>query len=233
MELATIRLRRAEVVLVEDLGGPTLIRRALEFRTGQSVLPLELEDEIAQTFAEMEAPDSADDPSPRRAVRRRGRRDVTAARQDPDPWEEIDLLVKQAVTDAGSEFHSSVLAGELMARIRADRPELWDRWTAVLGLDQLKGAIGRVRRAEHHHRDSALSRRGFTVTEEVDSSHTIRQIGDMIRSDLDYVARSYARRAKSADLRAKRFRALRDRMPDETARVRDVIPETDIAAVYD
>lgn len=64
MELATIRLRRAEVVLHEDLGAAErLIRRALEFRTGASVLPLELEDEIAQTFAEMEEPESADDPS--------------------------------------------------------------------------------------------------------------------------------------------------------------------------
>jgi len=53
-EQATIRIRRAEVVLPADLGAAEkLIRRALEFRTGQATLPLELEDELEQAFREM------------------------------------------------------------------------------------------------------------------------------------------------------------------------------------
>ena len=63
-EIATIRVRRAEVVLRGDLAAAEkLIRRALEFRTGQATLPLELEDELEQAFKDMPAPDSADDPS--------------------------------------------------------------------------------------------------------------------------------------------------------------------------
>jgi hypothetical protein len=149
-----------------------------------------------------------------------------------DPRQEIDVIVKEAVASAGSEFHSSLLAAQIMTRTREERPELWDAWTAMLGLDQLKAAIGRLRRAEHR-RDSPLARRGYALTEEVDSSHTIRQVGDMVRSDLDYIARAYDKRSKTAGLRAARFRALRDRMPDDTTRVRDVIPEPDVNAVYD
>lgn len=63
-EVATIRVRRAEVVLRADLpAAEQLIRRALEFRTGQATLPLELEDEIEQAFRDMPAPDSPDEPS--------------------------------------------------------------------------------------------------------------------------------------------------------------------------
>jgi hypothetical protein len=59
-EAATIRIRRAEVVLPEDLAAAEkLIRRALEHRTGQTTLPLELEDEIELTFREMA--EAADD----------------------------------------------------------------------------------------------------------------------------------------------------------------------------
>jgi len=62
-ELATIRIRRAEVVLPADLGqAEKLIRRALEFRTGQATLPLELEDELEQAFRDMSEPDSPVDP---------------------------------------------------------------------------------------------------------------------------------------------------------------------------
>ena len=62
-ELATIRLRRVEVVLPADLGSAEkLIRRALEFRTGQATLPLELEDELEQAFRDMSEPDSPVDP---------------------------------------------------------------------------------------------------------------------------------------------------------------------------
>jgi hypothetical protein len=61
----TVRIRRAEPLLPDDLGEvEKLVRRALEARTGQQVLPLELEDEIAQLFREMNDPDSADEPEP-------------------------------------------------------------------------------------------------------------------------------------------------------------------------
>lgn len=54
-EVATVRVRRAEVVLGADLPeAEKLIRRALEFRTGQATLPLELEDELEQAFKEMQ-----------------------------------------------------------------------------------------------------------------------------------------------------------------------------------
>jgi hypothetical protein len=53
-EVATVRFRRVEVVLGSDLPeAEKLIRRALEFRTGQATLPLELEDELEQAFREM------------------------------------------------------------------------------------------------------------------------------------------------------------------------------------
>jgi hypothetical protein len=50
-----VRFRRIEVVLRGDLGAAEqLIRRALEFRSEQPTLPLELEDELEATFREME-----------------------------------------------------------------------------------------------------------------------------------------------------------------------------------
>lgn len=62
-ELTTVRVRRVEVVLPGDLPeAEKLIRRALESRTGEPVLPLDLEDELEATFREMAAPDSPDDP---------------------------------------------------------------------------------------------------------------------------------------------------------------------------
>jgi hypothetical protein len=60
----TVRIRRAEVLLPADLGEvEKLMRRALEARTGLQVLPLELEDEIADLFREMTAPDSPEEPA--------------------------------------------------------------------------------------------------------------------------------------------------------------------------
>ncbi|HEX4399648.1 MAG TPA: hypothetical protein VH136_18560 [Trebonia sp.] len=66
-EAATIRIRRAEVVLPEDLAAAErLIRRALEHRLGQTTLPLDLEDEIEEAFRDMPAElpldDGGDDP---------------------------------------------------------------------------------------------------------------------------------------------------------------------------
>jgi hypothetical protein len=52
---ATVRVRRIEEVLPGDLGtAEKLLRRALERRTGQSVLPLDLEDEIRDVFAQLD-----------------------------------------------------------------------------------------------------------------------------------------------------------------------------------
>lgn len=49
---ATVRMRRAEVVLPQDLpAAEKLMRRALEQRTGQTTLPLDLEDEISDVFS--------------------------------------------------------------------------------------------------------------------------------------------------------------------------------------
>lgn len=62
-ELATVRFRRVEVLLISDLAqAEKLIRRALEHRSGETTLPLELEDEIRQAFDDMAAPDSPVDP---------------------------------------------------------------------------------------------------------------------------------------------------------------------------
>jgi hypothetical protein len=62
-EQLTVRFRRIEVVLKGDMGAAEqLIRRALEFRTDEPVLPLDLEDELEATFREMRDPESAEDP---------------------------------------------------------------------------------------------------------------------------------------------------------------------------
>lgn len=48
---ATARVRRIEVIRATDLAtAEQLMRRALEHRTGNAVLPIELEDEINQCF---------------------------------------------------------------------------------------------------------------------------------------------------------------------------------------
>lgn len=62
-EIATVRFRRIEVLLGDDLGAAEkLIRRSLEARSGQTTLPLELEDDIRQAFKDMTDPASPDDP---------------------------------------------------------------------------------------------------------------------------------------------------------------------------
>jgi hypothetical protein len=62
-ELATVEIRRVEVLLPVDLGAAEkLLRRALESRSGQTTLELELEDEIRQAFDQMLNPDSPEDP---------------------------------------------------------------------------------------------------------------------------------------------------------------------------
>ena len=61
------------MLLPEDLGpAEKLIRRALEARSGQTTLPLELEDEIQKAFEEMKDPASPDDPEDGDGKRKRG-----------------------------------------------------------------------------------------------------------------------------------------------------------------
>lgn len=51
----TARVRRVEVVRREDLKqAEKLVRRALEERSGTTVLPMELEDEITAAFADVD-----------------------------------------------------------------------------------------------------------------------------------------------------------------------------------
>jgi hypothetical protein len=51
----TARIRRAEVVRRQDLKeAERLVRRALEERSGTTVLPMELEDEITAAFADID-----------------------------------------------------------------------------------------------------------------------------------------------------------------------------------
>lgn len=62
-KLITVRIRRVENLLPQDLSAAeTMIRRALEFRSGQAVLELDLEDEIKRTFDAMKDPSSPEDP---------------------------------------------------------------------------------------------------------------------------------------------------------------------------
>jgi len=59
----TVELLRAELLLPQDLNdAERLLRRALEFRSGQTTLDLELEDEIKRAFDAMREPDSPVDP---------------------------------------------------------------------------------------------------------------------------------------------------------------------------
>jgi hypothetical protein len=139
--------------------------------------------------------------------------------------------VENAIADAGADFHSSILAVELRERIRVDRPDLWDAWTDLMALDALKTAIGRTRALERQTR-SVFRRGAFEISEEVDSSHLQRRFGDMTKPDLDYVYRAYSARARTMRRRADAIRALRDRLPDDLVKLRDVVPEADVAAVF-
>jgi hypothetical protein len=63
--IATARVRRIEAILPEDFGAAErLIRRSLEKRTGATVLPLELEDELNAAFAAVDLSADPDAPDP-------------------------------------------------------------------------------------------------------------------------------------------------------------------------
>lgn len=62
-QIPVIRVRRVEGVLREDMAAAQrLMRRALEFRTGRHVLPLELEDDIQLAFDAVDGGIDGDDP---------------------------------------------------------------------------------------------------------------------------------------------------------------------------
>jgi hypothetical protein len=72
-----------------------------------------------------------------------------------------------------------------------------------------------------------------SITEEVDSSHTQRRVGDMTKSDLDYVSRNYLKRAKTNTFRGKRFADLARRLPDNSTTVRNSdITEEEVADIF-
>jgi hypothetical protein len=61
--VVTVRVRRVEMLLPGDISAAEqMIRRALEFRSGQTVLDLDVEDDIRKTFEAMKDPTSPDDP---------------------------------------------------------------------------------------------------------------------------------------------------------------------------
>ena len=157
---------------------------------------------------------------------------MTIAPVATEPFEEVRAMVEEAIVRAGVEYHTGILAVEIRDRIRAERHDLWDAWVDMMAVDALKTAIGRTRAVARRPR-STFRRGGYDLTEEVDSSHTQRRFGDMTRPDLDFVARSYSKRAATANARAKAIRTLRDRLPDDTTILRDVIPEEEIARIFD
>ena len=78
-QLASVRFRRVEVLLPGDFPeAEKLIRRALEHRTGATVLPLDLENELADAFKDFD-PD------------------------EPDPDKPIDLVPDDDDDDQGDE----------------------------------------------------------------------------------------------------------------------------------
>jgi len=63
-QIPVLRVRRVEGILRGDLDvAQRLMRRSLESRTGRSVLPLELEDDIQLAFRDLDGP-PADDSGP-------------------------------------------------------------------------------------------------------------------------------------------------------------------------
>jgi hypothetical protein len=72
--IVTVRVRRWENLLPADLGrAEELLRRALEARSGQTVLELELEDEIRKAFEAMREPDNPVDPDEGDGTTRKGK----------------------------------------------------------------------------------------------------------------------------------------------------------------
>ena len=61
--VVTVRVLRVARLLPQDLAqAETMLRRSVEYDSGQTTLPLELEDDIRQAFDSMLEPDSPEDP---------------------------------------------------------------------------------------------------------------------------------------------------------------------------
>lgn len=142
----------------------------------------------------------------------------------------VRAFVQAAIDNAGEEYHSGQLAVTIFEQLRDEQPELFERFESLVALDQLKVLVSSFRYA-NRRRTSTLSRHGYSITEAA-PGNVQRRIGDMVKSDLDYAARAREKQGRRQLLITKRLRALRDRMPDETSRVRDVIPEEEVEAVY-
>jgi hypothetical protein len=151
-----------------------------------------------------------------------------------DLFEEVQRVVETAVDEAGAEYHTSALAAEVLDNLRIEHPDVYTGWLDLIALDALKTSIGRVRNISRR-RQSVFSgqRSAFDIAEEVDKSHTQRRIGDMNRSDLDYVSRNYLKRGKTMTLRGRRFAELVKRMPNTTITVRESsITEVEVAGIF-
>lgn len=168
------------------------------------------------------------------AVPRRSSR-VTDERNIDEIFEEIQSLVKEAVANAGEGYHTSILAEEILADLRANHRSTYDRWIETLATDGIKAIISRVRNTARTRRSVFASHRSLydSIHEAVDPSNTQRRLGDMIRSDLEYVSRHYSKLARTNRIRAQAFAAWAKRMPDPVTKLRDSdVSEDEIAAVF-
>jgi hypothetical protein len=152
-----------------------------------------------------------------------------------DLFEEVQQVVRAKVDEAGAQYHTGQLAVEILDELRGDNLDLYNAWLDTIAIDQLKIQIGRYR-TQARRRESAFSRYLSVfdrITEEVDASHTQRRIGDMTRSDLEYVSRMYLRKAKTMTARGRRLDALAKRLPDNTTTVRaSNITEEEIEEIF-
>lgn len=148
-----------------------------------------------------------------------------------ETMDQVRAFVQTAIDNAGEEYHSGQLAIVIFEQLRDEQPDLFERFESLVALDQLKVIISICRHGARR-RSSPLSRHGYSITEAV-PGNVQRRVGDMVRSDVFFVARSYRKREKTNGLRAARFEALAARMPDEITPVRDCIPEEEVEAIYE
>jgi len=150
-----------------------------------------------------------------------------------DPYEAVRDFVQNAIKNAGPQYHTGRLAVEVLERLRTRQPDLLSAWLDAMAIDQLKLMIGRIQ-AGNRRRGGPFRAHvsAFDNTEEVDASHTQRRFGDMVKSDLKYVARQYRRRARTNDLRAKAIEAFIKKMPNETITLREVVTEEEVERVF-
>ena len=152
-----------------------------------------------------------------------------------DLFEEVQGVVRASVDEAGAQYHTGQLAVEILDKLRLESPDLYNGWLDYIAIDALKMQIGRYRNVARR-RDSVFSRylSAFDrISEAVDASNTQRRIGDMTRSDLEYVSRSYLKKAKTMTNRGRRLAALAQRLPDNITKVRDsIITEEEVEEIF-